>query len=123
MEPVIAWQDGQIITIDQTALPHDLRMLRLTTVSELVDAIARLAIRGAPLLGAAGALGVALAVWQAGREGWDDARLAAELKRLADARPTAVNLRRDVTAIAAEIPRGPAAVEAAALAKLASTEA
>jgi methylthioribose-1-phosphate isomerase len=123
MEPVLAWRDGQIITIDQTVLPHELRMLRLTTVSELVDAITRLAIRGAPLLGAAGALGVALAVRQAGREGWDDARLAAELKRLGDARPTAVNLRREVTATAVEIPRGPAAVEAAALAKVASTEA
>jgi methylthioribose-1-phosphate isomerase len=123
MEPVLAWRDGQIIAIDQTALPHDLRMLRLTTVSELVDAITRLAIRGAPLLGAAGALGVALAVRQAAREGWDGNRLAAELKRLADARPTAVNLRREVDATAVEIPRGPAAVETAALAKLASTEA
>jgi S-methyl-5-thioribose-1-phosphate isomerase len=123
MEPVLAWLDGQIIAIDQTALPHDLRRLRLTTVSELVDAITRLAIRGAPLLGAAGALGVALAVGQAEREGWDSARLAAELKRLADARPTAVNLRREVDASSAEIPRGFAAVEAAALAKLATTEA
>jgi methylthioribose-1-phosphate isomerase len=122
MEPVLAWRDGQIITIDQTALPHDLRMLRLTTVSELIDAITRLAIRGAPLLGAAGALGVALAVRQAGREGWDEARLTAELKRLEDARPTAVNLRREVNATAAVIPRGPAAVEATALAKVASTE-
>jgi methylthioribose-1-phosphate isomerase len=123
MDPVLGWRDGQIIAIDQAALPHDLRMLRLTTVSELVDAITRLAIRGAPLLGAAGALGVALAVRQAERERWDSTRLAAELKRLADARPTAVNLRREVNEISAEIPRGPAAVETAALAKVASTEA
>src|SRR5215469_809714 len=103
---VLAWRDGYIEALDQTALPHQVRVQRITTVDQLVDAITRLAIRGAPLLGAAGALGVALAVRQAGREGWDAARLAAELKRLADARPTAVNLRRDVTAIAAEIPRG-----------------
>jgi S-methyl-5-thioribose-1-phosphate isomerase len=89
-------------------------MLDITTVDALVDAIVRLAVRGAPVLGVAGALGVALAVRQAGREGWDTARLGAEVKRIADARPTAVNLRREVAATAAAIPRGAAAVEAAA---------
>ncbi|MGA9833118.1 MAG: S-methyl-5-thioribose-1-phosphate isomerase, partial [Trebonia sp.] len=44
----------------------------------------------------------------------DTARLGAEVKRIADARPTAVNLRREVAATAAAIPRGAAAVEAAA---------
>jgi S-methyl-5-thioribose-1-phosphate isomerase len=68
------------------------------------------------VLGAAGALGVALAVRQGDREGWDAARLDAEVKRIADARPTAVNLRREVTAVAGSIPQGRAAVEAAALA-------
>ena len=97
LDDVIAWRDGHIVAIDQTALPHRaVRMLDITTVDELVDAIVRLAVRGAPLLGVAGALGVALAVRQAGREGWDAARLDAEVKRIADARPTAVNLRREV---------------------------
>jgi len=111
---VIAWRDGRIVAIDQTVLPHELRMLDITTVDGLVDAIVRLAVRGAPVLGVAGALGVALAVRQAEREGWDTARLGAEVKRIADARPTAVNLRREVAATAAAIPRGAAAVEAAA---------
>jgi S-methyl-5-thioribose-1-phosphate isomerase len=66
----------------------------------------------------AGALGVALAVRQAEREGWDAARLGAEVKRIADARPTAVNLRREVQSVAAVIPRGAPAVEDAALAVL-----
>ena len=78
LDDVIGWQDGHIIAIDQTALPHQLSILRLTTVDQLVDAIVRLAVRGAPLLGVAGALGVALAVRQGEREGWDEARLAAE---------------------------------------------
>jgi methylthioribose-1-phosphate isomerase len=116
LEDVIGWRDGHIIAIDQTALPHRLTMLRIDTVDQLVDAIARLAVRGAPLLGVAGALGVALAARQAGREGWDAGRLDAEVKRIADARPTAVNLRREVRAVAAALPGGPAAVEAAALA-------
>src|SRR6202012_6230632 len=54
---VLGWRDGHIIALDQTALPHEIRMLHLTTVGDLVGAIGRLAIRGAPVLGAAGALG------------------------------------------------------------------
>ena len=116
LDDVIGWRDGHIIAIDQTALPHRLSVLDITTTDELVGAITRLAVRGAPLLGVAGALGVALAARQAARDGWDGARLEAEIKRIADARPTAVNLRREVTAVAAVVPDGPAAVEAAALA-------
>src|SRR5689334_14794808 len=112
---VLAWRDGHIEALDQTALPHQVRVLRITTVDELVEAITTLAVRGAPVLGATGAFGVALAVRQGDREGWDAARLDAEVKRIADARPTAVNLRREVRIVAALIPRGRDAVEAAAL--------
>ena len=121
LDNVIGWRDGHIVALDQTALPHEVRVLDITTVDELVDAIVRLAVRGAPLLGAAGALGVALAVRQAESQGWDATRLETEVKRIADARPTAVNLRREVTATAAVIPRGAAAVEAAATSVLATT--
>jgi methylthioribose-1-phosphate isomerase len=113
---VLAWRDGHIEALDQTALPHQVRVLRISTVDQLVRAITRLAVRAAPVLGAAGALGVALAVRQARREGWDGPRLDAEIKRIADARPTAVNLRREVSSVAARMPEGQAAVEAAALA-------
>ncbi len=116
LDDVIGWRDDHIIAIDQTALPHRLAVVPITTVDELVDAIAALVVRGAPLLGVAGALGVALAVRQGEREGWDPARLEAEIKRIADARPTAVNLRREVLAVAAAVPAGAAAVLAAALA-------
>jgi methylthioribose-1-phosphate isomerase len=107
---VLAWRDGHIEALDQTALPHQVRVLRIGTVEALVAAITRLAIRGAPVLGAAGALGVALAVRQARREGWDGPRLDAEINRIA------VGLRREVSAVAARVPEGEAAVEAAALA-------
>jgi S-methyl-5-thioribose-1-phosphate isomerase len=77
----IDWQNGHIVAIDQTRLPAELVMLHIHTVDELIDAIKKLAIRGAPALGVAGALGVVLA-------GGDD-ELAQRLKA---ARPTAVNL-------------------------------
>lgn len=102
---VIAWRDGGIVALDQTALPHRVRQVRIDTVDELVDAIRRLVVRGAPVLGAAGALGVALAAGQAQREGWDTARLAAEVDRIAAARPTAVNLSREVAALGRLLPR------------------
>ena len=72
---VLTWRDGHIEALDQTVLPHEVRVLHITTVEELVEAISRLAIRGAPVLGAAGALGVVLALQQGKREGWDGARL------------------------------------------------
>jgi methylthioribose-1-phosphate isomerase len=77
----IDWQDGHIVAIDQTRLPAELVVLHIRTVDTLIDAIKRLAIRGAPALGVAGALGAALA--------GGDPELAAQLKA---ARPTAVNL-------------------------------
>ena len=120
---VLAWRDGHIEALDQTALPHQVRTLRISTVDQLVHAITSLAVRGAPVLGAAGALGVALAVRQGLDEGWDDARLAAQIARIAAARPTAVNLSREVAAVAARIGSGSAAVQAAALAVLAETAA
>src|ERR1700749_2965531 len=113
---VLAWRDGYIEALDQTALPHQVRVRRITTVDQLVDAITTLTVRGAPVLGAAGALGVALAVRQGGREDWDQARLDAEVKRIADARPTAVNLGREGYAVAGRVPAGLASLEAAPLA-------
>jgi methylthioribose-1-phosphate isomerase len=111
---VLAWRDGHIEALDQTALPHQVRTLRLDTVDELIAAITSLAIRGAPVLGAAGALGVALAVRQGQRQGWDSGRLTAEIDRIAAARPTAVNLAREVNAMRPVLADGLDAVEAAA---------
>jgi methylthioribose-1-phosphate isomerase len=69
LDDVIGWRDCHITAIDQTALPHRLSVLRFTTVDQLVDAIVRLVVRGAPLLGVAGALGVALAAGPPGGQG------------------------------------------------------
>ena len=115
----IDWADDHVVLLDQTRLPREERQLRVATVDELVDAISRLAVRGAPALGAAGAVGVLLAVQEAGRSGWDEATLRAAVQRLRDARPTAVNLARGVDRVAARLPEGAAAVEDEALRVLA----
>ncbi len=105
----IDWSDGRVVVVDQTALP-ELRMREIGTVDELVDAIRRLVIRGAPALGVAGAYGVALAAHQTA----EPERLVAAAERIACARPTAANLRWGVQRALASAADGPAAVLATA---------
>jgi S-methyl-5-thioribose-1-phosphate isomerase len=109
----IDWVDGGVQIIDQTLLPGEERWLQLSTVDELVDAIRRLAVRGAPALGVAGAMGVALA---ASQHGHDPEALESAVRALRTARPTAVNLFHGVDLAAAALPGGPDAVLKAALA-------
>jgi methylthioribose-1-phosphate isomerase len=107
----IDWLDWAVEIIDQTVLPGELRILRLHTVPELVAAIQSLAVRGAPALGVAGAFGVALA---ARVHADDPVALAAAVRKIENARPTAVNLARGARRAAALLPRGPQAVLAEA---------
>jgi methylthioribose-1-phosphate isomerase len=110
------WDDGAIIAIDQCALPHHETILRIDTVEELVSAVRRLAIRGAPARGVAGALGVALSVRHRTRDRRiDEAAVREDAERLASARPTAVNLRWAVERALAVLAGGPEAVLAEAL--------
>lgn len=96
--------------IDQRLLPNEETYIEVRTVDVLVDAIQTLAVRGAPALGAAGALGVVVAMQQADTAGWDEARLAAEVDRIRDARPTAVNLAWGVDQVRPAMPQGKAEV-------------
>ena len=83
-------EDGETVEIiDQTRLPHRFEIVRLTSVVEVARAIKIMQVRGAPLIGAAAAYGVALAM----HVGADDAALEAGCELLAATRPTAVNLR------------------------------
>ena len=108
----IDWIDDAVVIVDQTALPGRTVQLRLSTVEDLVAAVRRLAVRGAPALGVAGALGVALAARQyAG----DEEGLARAVQLIANARPTAVNLARGAHRAAALLP-DPGAVLAEAYA-------
>ncbi len=109
----IEWLDDPRPTIrlvDQTLLPSAEQYVDVTTVDVLVESIQALVIRGAPALGAAGALGVALAMGQARDEHWDAARLEGEIDRIRDARPTAVNLAWGVNQVRESVPAGFATV-------------
>lgn len=88
----VDWTGNSLAFIDQTVLPHRTETVEIRDVDALVDAIQRLVVRGAPAIGAAGAYGVALALLQGEREGWDTGRVRAEVARIREARPTAVNL-------------------------------
>src|SRR5512136_967941 len=94
MEP-IEWLDGKIGIIDQSRLPHDQVHLELASCEEVAEAIKTLRIRGAPLIGIAGAYGLALCTQ--GIEAKSKPQFLKELHRIAKAlastRPTAVNLR------------------------------
>jgi methylthioribose-1-phosphate isomerase len=80
------WSVG---VIDQTRLPHRFETRRLTTLAEAAHAIAGMVIRGAPLIGATAAYGVALAL----RADPSDEALERAYATLLATRPTAVNLR------------------------------
>jgi methylthioribose-1-phosphate isomerase len=91
--PTVAWEDGQVVMIDQRRLPAEEVYLRCRDHSEVAKAIKDMAIRGAPAIGVAAALGIALGVHNSRAEG---AALRAEFdgicRELAATRPTAVNL-------------------------------
>jgi methylthioribose-1-phosphate isomerase len=75
--------------IDQTKLPWSLDLLRLTSMEEIAHAIRAMLVRGAPLIGAAAAYGVALGM----RADASEANLTHAINVLGATRPTAINLR------------------------------
>ncbi|UQA95121.1 S-methyl-5-thioribose-1-phosphate isomerase [Streptomyces halobius] len=115
--PSLRWEERPegpvVVLLDQTRLPAEEVELVCTDVPALVEAIRTLAVRGAPLLGIAGAYGVALAA----ARGFDVDEAA---QALAHARPTAVNLaygvRRATAAYRAAVRDRAGAGEAAAAA-------
>lgn len=115
----VDWKVDRAVIIDQTLLPGALQLIEVSTVDDMIGAIQRLAVRGAPAIGVAGALGVAIAAITAVREGHDDVWVHQQASRLAVARPTAVNLAWAVERVRPSIAQGADAVVVAALQVLA----
>ena len=94
MLPTIGWEDGEVVMIDQRKLPVREVYVRCRTAREVARAIRSMVIRGAPAIGVAAAMGLALELRRSTASG--TAQLAGEFYRtcdlLAATRPTAVNL-------------------------------
>ncbi|MCL4843329.1 MAG: S-methyl-5-thioribose-1-phosphate isomerase [Bryobacteraceae bacterium] len=91
MEPTIQWTPEGVVMIDQTRLPREVVFVTCRDYLEVADAIKTMIIRGAPAIGVAAAMGMALGALHA-----DPARLDDEIETIGDTlaatRPTAVNL-------------------------------
>jgi methylthioribose-1-phosphate isomerase len=84
------WREAdRVVIIDQTRLPFEFRTLRLSGCDEIAHAIRSMQVRGAPLIGATAAYGIALAM----SVDASDANLRLAAESLGNARPTAVDLR------------------------------
>jgi len=90
----IEWKDNKVIMIDQTKLPNEEVYLKCQTYEDVADAIKRMVIRGAPAIGVAAAMGIALGAIKI--ETRDRAKFLGEVNKITDVilatRPTAVNL-------------------------------
>ena len=94
MLPTIAWQDDAIVIIDQRKLPSAEVYVHCKTANEVARAIKAMVIRGAPAIGVAAAMGIALGLERSKATG--TRQFAAEFQKTCDlmaaTRPTAVNL-------------------------------
>jgi S-methyl-5-thioribose-1-phosphate isomerase len=106
--PPLRWDGEALHVLDQTRLPAEEVVITLRGAADTAEAIRRLAVRGAPLIGVAAAYGLAMAVAR------DPAALQGAAALLAGARPTARNLSWAVERVAAAAEHGPAAAREAA---------
>ena len=94
MLPTIDWQDGTVVMVDQRKLPAQEVYVQCTTANQVAKAIKTMVIRGAPAIGLAAAMGLALGVHRSKAKG--TSQLATEFYKLCEVlaatRPTAVNL-------------------------------
>jgi methylthioribose-1-phosphate isomerase len=94
MLPTVDWQDGAVVMVDQRKLPGQELYLRCRTAQEVARAIRTMVIRGAPAIGVAAAMGIALGMRNSTAKG--TRQFAVDFQKICDmmasTRPTAVNL-------------------------------
>lgn len=92
LKRTIEWKDDGVYIIDQTALPDELRIIRCEDYERMAVAIERMEIRGAPAIGVAAAMGIALAAKNCSNGPELQEQLKRAYNRLKSTRPTARNL-------------------------------
>lgn len=92
--PTIEWAEGKVRLIDQTRLPLEEAYIETDDYRVVCDAILRLAVRGAPAIGVAGAYACVLAANTVDTDSLDEfkRRFAQKAEEIGETRPTAVNL-------------------------------
>jgi methylthioribose-1-phosphate isomerase len=90
MYPVVEWKDNKVYMIDQRLLPVEEKIIEHSDYTEVAKSIKDMVIRGAPAIGVAAAMGIALGVLKA--EKVDDAVFDRITAAISSTRPTAVNL-------------------------------
>jgi len=90
----VTWQDDQLYLLDQRKLPQEHKLMALSSATSVAQAISDMVVRGAPAIGITAAYGVVLAAkaaYAADPNHWQ-ILIETDMQKLAQARPTAVNL-------------------------------
>lgn len=103
MVKTIEWKDGMVKVLDQSILPHEVQYIDCTDYKMVADCIKTLKIRGAPAIGIAAAMGIALAAQDIKAKAADELvqKLEFIYSDFLDTRPTAVNIRWTVERLSA----------------------
>lgn len=92
--PTVTWENNELHIIDQTLLPTEYRVITLSTIQDVWDAIKQLKVRGAPAIGVCAALGILVDINDKQPQSRTDLKqiLYSGAEFLSTSRPTAVNL-------------------------------
>lgn len=119
MTSPIVVKNGRVHVLDQRLLPHKIKYIEISSADDGFEAIARMIVRGAPLIGIVAFYSLAL---EAGKPGSMDKSLLKKAGKVNSARPTAVNLNEAVMQFAALLEKHGHEKEFAALAMKKATE-
>lgn len=107
MVKTIEWKDGKVVMLDQSRLPIEVVYIECSDYHKVAEGIKKLWIRGAPAIGIAAAMGIALAAGEIKAESYDDfiRKIEPVFGTMLSTRPTAVNIRWAVERIRAFLDR------------------